>query len=78
MSDYYQRHIELLEAVNAATTEQEHHDAEVFLRGFRDAIVTVGIFPHTGYLVMQGDSHYINQGVDHPMTGGIFHDWIKQ
>lgn len=29
-----------------------------------------------GQMIMDADMHYIGQGIDRPMTGGIFHDWI--
>lgn len=73
-TDFRDRHIELVEAVNAAETEREHSWAECTLRGFREGVCMVtGI--HPGELIMDADTHYLDQGIDRPMCGGIFCDW---
>lgn len=66
------RHIELIEALNATPAHSpEEREARAMLHGFREAVVlTTGI--HLGFLVMEGDCHYIEKGVDRPMCGGEF------
>jgi hypothetical protein len=72
--NHYERHIELVEASNAARTEDERRIAEARLAGFREAMsMLTGV--HPGNLLMLADMHYIDKGVDRPMCGGSFLDW---
>jgi hypothetical protein len=68
------RHIELVEAVNASTTELAHDYATFYLRGYREGRCD-GNDVAIGLMIMEADMHYIELGIDRPMTGGIFHDW---
>lgn len=68
----HEKHIELLEAVNNAKTQQEHDRAEAVLEGFRLALDT--IYGH-GFSLMDADLYYLNQGVTRPMCCGVFLDW---
>jgi hypothetical protein len=74
VSSWRERHIELIEACNAAPIySPAESDAKAQLQGFREAVVlTTGI--HMGQLVVHGDEHYIALGVDRPMCGGVFLD----
>jgi hypothetical protein len=77
MGSWTKRHVELVEAVNAATTEDARRAAEAHLQGFREAVAALtGI--HPGSLIMEADMHYINAGVDRPMCGGVFLDWTPE
>lgn len=73
MSDFDKLHYEAIEAVNAAPDWKTRHDAEIYLRGLRDGY-SAGTGVHKGDLIIQGDMHYINQGIDRPMCGGVFLD----
>jgi hypothetical protein len=68
------RHIELVEAVNNATTEREHREAECRLDGYRDALKIIH-GDRVGNLLMQCDQHYLSQGVERDMCCGVFLDW---
>ena len=67
----------LLEAVNGAKTEAEHRAAELHLRHWREGVTdAMGWGSHQrGRLLMEADNHYLRQGHDGPMTGGIWLDW---
>ena len=67
-----EKHIELVEAVNRAVTEDEHRMAQAQLDGFRSALDVLG---HTGQQYVSCDMHYINKGIDRPMCCGVFLDW---
>jgi len=67
------RHLELVKAVNEATTEWEHARSQVFLDGFLDCADLLGMM--TGIMMIEVDLHYIDQGIDRPMCGGVFLDW---
>lgn len=64
-------YIELLEKANNAETYDEHREYENKITGFLDCSRAVGF---TGLLSI-GDMHYINQGIDRPMCGGLWLDW---
>jgi hypothetical protein len=69
-----ERQGQLLDAVNGARTQGERDAAEQFLKGFREAVALLsGI--HPGLIIMAGDEHYLDQGIDRPMCGGSFLDW---
>jgi hypothetical protein len=70
-----ERHIALVEAVNAAKTEREHQIAEARLNGFHEAIRAVFSGEVMGAAIMDADWHYMNQHIDRPMCGGVFLDW---
>lgn len=69
----YEKYIEQVEAINAAKTQHEHdwrsHWLDGWLRGFEAA------GEHIGRLIIAGDRHYLDQGIDRPMCGGVFLDW---
>lgn len=67
----YKKHIELIEAVNNAKTQQEHDRAEAVLEGFRLALDEFnGRWSGTAC-----DQHYMDQGIERPMCCGVFLDW---
>jgi hypothetical protein len=70
----HNKHIELVEAVNNAKTQQEHDMAEAVLRGYRIALVEA-YDTCAGNLLMECDRHYLDQGIDRPMCCGVFLDW---
>ena len=72
MSDLFDKHIGLVEAVNNARTRAEHRDAEQRLRGFRDALYCMENTP--GHFI-ECDLHYLSQGIDRPMCCGVWLDW---
>ncbi len=73
MTNIRTKHIELVEAVNAATTEDEHRLAEARLRGFREAAEALG--QSVGWMMVDADLHYVDRGIDRPTCGGVFCDW---
>lgn len=64
-------HIQMVEAVNDATTEREHERAEARLEGFRLGLEAAGVKPN----LLGCDMHYLNQGIDRLMCCGVFLDW---
>lgn len=64
-------YLELLEEVNNAKTRSEHHEYECKIIGFLECSRALGF---TGLSTI-GDLHYLTQGVDRPMCGGIWLDW---
>lgn len=66
----FEKHIELVEAVNNAKTEREHDMHGDILHGFRECLYFMGINQ-----LMDCDLHYLNQGIDRPMCCGVFSDW---
>lgn len=73
MKAFDKLHHKAIEAVNVATDQKTHHEAEIYLRGLRDGY-SVGTGVHKGDLIMRGDMYYINQGYTRPMCGGVFLD----
>lgn len=69
-----EKHIEMVEAVNNAKTQDEHDRAYQRLVGFREAC-EVFMGRNVGRLLMSADEHYIAQGIDRPMCCGEFLDW---
>ena len=73
MSTY--KHIDLTVAVNNATTEREHREAQLKLDGYYEAIRDGFGSTVVGRMIMECDCYYINQGIDRPMCGGVWLDW---
>lgn len=65
------KHIELVEAVNNARSEEEHRLAHARLDGFRQGLLSCGIHPN----LIACDLHYLDQGIERPMCAGVFLDW---
>lgn len=65
------KHIMLVELVNNSKSRYEHDLNLNYLRGWR-----TGVYD-TGYRIslIECDLHYINNGIDVPMCGGVFLDW---
>ena len=73
MSKLFEKHIELVESVNNARTQEEHDRAETKLRGFREALDCME--PRPMHLI-ECDHHYLSQGIDRPMCCGVWLDWM--
>lgn len=73
MSKLFDKHIELVEAVNNSLTQDEHDRAEIRLRGFREALDCMS--PKPAHLI-DCDYHYLSQGIDRPMCCGVWLDWV--
>ena len=67
----HQRHLELVDAVNAARTENEHHDAKMILRGFRDGLHAAGC--HVDLIGC--DFHTMEKHGERDMVCGVLLDW---
>jgi len=67
----HEKHIELIEAVNASTTQVQHDIRYAHLRGFRDGIEAAGL----RVPICDADLHYIDQDIDRPMCCGVWLDW---
>jgi hypothetical protein len=65
------KHIEMVEAVNAAQTIRQHRDSELLLEGWREGVRATGI--HLDLLA--ADSHYLDAGINRPMCCGVWLDW---
>lgn len=74
------RHIELVEAVNTSATNAEHFRRDACLRAWRDGLgLGLGWSDYErGLLVMEADNHYLSQGIDRPMCGGVWLDWTPR
>lgn len=67
----YEKHMELVQAVNNAKTVEEHSHAEQYLRGWRE-----GVTASDGYMrLMDADNFYLEQGIERPMCCGVWLDW---
>ena len=73
--DIREKHIAMVEAVNNATTRDEHERAESALGGFRAAC---DILIPGNWFRMEADLHYMDQGVDRPLCCGVFCDWAPE
>lgn len=69
MNKLLERHIELVEKVNHATTKSDEINAANVLYGFREALSVLGIKQ-----LIECDLYYIDKGVDRPMCCGVFLD----
>lgn len=72
------RHLELVDAVNDASTLEERHAAHSYLRGYREGWANargtgdVGV----GMLIIEADHHSMaKHGEDADMHGGVLFDW---
>ena len=71
-----QQHIRIVEAVNNSPSEFVHARNECYLRGWMDGLKAAGFSDcFIGGLIMDADAHYIAQGIDRPMCGGVWNDW---
>jgi len=67
-------YIELVEAANNANTDLEHFQYVSKTEGFLRCLSIIN--PQwAGDLIIAGDMYYLNQNIERPMTGGIWHDW---
>jgi hypothetical protein len=72
----HETHSALVQAVNGSTTEITRLAATNYLQGFRECVrVMTGGDGTLGCLIIEADLHYINQGMDRPMCGGVWLDW---
>lgn len=67
--EVFDRHIQLVEAVNNAKNKKEERTAADVLYGFREALNVLGINQ-----LIDCDLYYINKGIDRPMCCGVFLD----
>ncbi len=67
--EIFEKHIQLLEKVNNAPTNDLHHVYCMELYGFRTALRLVGINQ-----LIECDLYYLDQGIDRPMCCGVFLD----
>ena len=64
-------YIEKVKVINAAKTEDEHSRLRLEVRAWAEGVRDAG-----GHIyLMDGDYHYIEQGIDRPMCCGIWLDW---
>jgi len=72
----YAKYIELVRAVNESKTSLDHVAAWNRHRGFIVCLEAIGWSDASiGRLIMHGDQHYIDQGIDRSMCGGVWADW---
>lgn len=68
----HEKHMQLIDAVNNATTDDEHWSATRYLDGWRDGIQDTG---HRLSLI-DADLTQFRRGFEHrPMCAGVFLDW---
>ena len=73
-----ERHHQLLDAVNHATTEAEHERAMNYLRAWRDGVWLARGWDaaRQGRMICDGDRYYFDgPDDDRPMCGGVWLDW---
>lgn len=77
MSEAVRHYIVLVEAVNRAATNEQWREADARRRGWVDgwAFGTGADMAARGCLLSEGDLHYLDQGMDRPMCGGVWLDW---
>lgn len=68
------RHLELIRAVNEATTHDERQRALWYLDGWREGRRSAG----RPVDLMEGDLYYIEAGIERPMCCGVWLDWTPQ
>jgi hypothetical protein len=71
MKILFDKHIELIEAVNNSKTEEQHYINMARLDGYRTALE---IMQEEYYI--ECDRYYIDKGVNRIMCCGVFLDWI--
>ena len=76
----YDAHLAMVERANAATTREEHEIRSRELSAWRAGVRAVfvdynGGDSGIGDMIMDADWHYLNQGIDRPMCGGLWLDW---
>lgn len=65
-------HLEMVDAVNDATTEREMDKAELMLYGWRECADHLGV----GWSGIEADTHTMaKHGEDRPMCCGVLLDW---
>ncbi len=62
-------YIKAIEAVNAAQPDNDSQE-RAYRKGILDCAEAMGM--NVGALLMSGDMHYLDQGIDRPMCGGVF------
>lgn len=67
-------HLALVKKVNESKTQREHDLAEAMLRGFRDGVEAAG----ARLDLIAADLLYLDQGIDRPMTCGVWLDWMPE
>ena len=69
-------YLKLVQEINDARTVAEHMAANFQLSGLKRCLKAMGWNDgDIGSLIVDGDSHFLAQGVDRPMCGGVFLDW---
>ena len=76
MSAINSSHIRNVIECNEAHTFFEHALRQAVLDGFREGII-VGLGISLGSLMMEANSYYIIKGINRPMCGGVFLDWVE-
>lgn len=67
----HERHMQLIDAVNNATTEHAHREADVYLSGWVDGVRFAGEYVD----LIRADQEQFSRGIDRPMCCGVFLDW---
>ncbi len=73
------RYIELVRACNGARTIEAHRCAGEYARAWLDGVAFALNLDDAdvGRIIMAADNHYIEQGIERPMCGGIWLDWTQ-
>jgi len=72
-----ERYVELVRACNEAATEDGHRHANEYAHAWLDGVAFALRMDDAdvGRILMAADTHYIDQGIDRPMCGGVWIDW---
>lgn len=68
-------YINLVVAVNDAQTAKDHRENDCMRQGFLACLTLIRGQVSAGQLLMEADRHYLNQGIERPMCGGVWLDW---
>lgn len=66
----HERHMQLIDEVNSATTRLQRINAERYLHGFRGGLEFAGI--DIGELLIMADTEQMERGNNQDMCGGVF------
>lgn len=70
----HEKHIEMIDAVNNSTTQEEHKKNIYILDGWRKGVNDCG----KSLSLISCDHHYIDLDINRPMCGGVWIDWEEK
>lgn len=69
-------YLRIVQEINDSATAQHWNRGNDQLLGLKRCLEAMGWDSgDIGQLIMDADAHYLAQGIDRPMCGGVFLDW---